>query len=275
MTGARERVGVRGIAVIDGDAVRVRVGLALLVVAVFAPVAGAASRLDEARALLAAWHDEPARIDRARTLLEAEAASNPSADTLAELSRAWFLTGDFRARSDADRVAAYEQGARAAQRAIAAAPRSERAHLLLAFNSGRSAEIAGVTRALGLVGTIRQESETVLRLNPSSVEGLILAGGLAAGMPKLMGGDRAKAETLFNRALEVDPHHTGGRIELARLYVSQRRWSDAAHELQMVMDETTPSDPPRWAMSDMPRAREMLFELRERGRIPGIPTQSP
>src|SRR5205823_7114733 len=117
-----------------------------------------------------------------------EAAAGPSTETLVELSGAWFLTGEFRAQSERDRLAAYEQGSRAARRAIAIAPHNERAHLLLAFNSGRAAEITGVMRALGLVTAVRDESSTVLRLNPSSVEGLILAGGLAAGLPTLMGG---------------------------------------------------------------------------------------
>ena len=231
--------------------------------------------LETARTLLAAWHDDPARIDRARALLEAEAASSPSAETLVELSGAWFLTGEFRASSERERLAAYEAGSRAARRAIALAPQNERAHLLLAFNSGRTAEITGVMRALGLVTTVRDESSTVLRLNPSSVEGLILAGGLAAGLPALMGGDRAKAERLFVRALELDPHHTGGRLELAQLYVGQHRWSEAARELQAVLEEDAPSDPPRWATRDRPRARALLSELRERGRVPGLPPQSP
>jgi tetratricopeptide (TPR) repeat protein len=248
---------------------------ALLAVATLAAPVTAQSRVDAARGLLVAWHEEPVRIDRARTLLEAAAAADPSVDTFVELSEVWFLTGDFRARSDAERLAAYAEGARAAQRAIADAPQNERAHLLLAFNTGRSAEIAGVMRAIAQVNTIRRESETVLRLNPSNVDGLILAGGLAAGLPVMMGGDRAKAESLFARALGLDPHQTGGRIELARLYLAQRRWSDAARELQAVMDDTAPSDRPRWAMSDLPRARELLFELRARGRVPGIPPQSP
>jgi tetratricopeptide (TPR) repeat protein len=250
--------------------------LAQLVLATaLAGAATAQPALPTARTLLASWHDDPARIDRARAVLEAEAAANPSADTLIELAQAWFLTGDFRRRSEAERLAAYEQGSRAARRAIAAAPRSERAHLLLAFNSGRSAEITGVMRALGLLTTIREESNTVLRLNPSSVDGLILAGGLAAEVPAFMGGDRAKAETLFVRALELDPHQTGGRLELARLYLALRRWNDAARELQAVVDDTAPTDRPRWAMSDLSRARAMLFELRERGRVPGVPPQSP
>jgi tetratricopeptide (TPR) repeat protein len=250
--------------------------LAALVIAAFAGFAAAdETRVESARSLLAAWHEEPARIDRARALLEAEAADRPGVETLLELSGAWFLTGDFRARTDAERRAAYEQGARVAQRAIAAAPDSQRAHLLFAFNNGRSAQMTGVTRALGLFNTIRQESETVLRLNPSSVDGLILAGGIAAEAPALMGGDRARAERLFTRALELDPHQTGGRLELARLYLAQRRWADAARELETVIDDDAPTDRPRWVMSDLPRARAMLFELREHGRVPGIPPQSP
>jgi tetratricopeptide (TPR) repeat protein len=237
--------------------------------------AAAQPALESARSLLAAWHDEPARIDRARALLEAEAATSPSAETLVELSEAWFLTGEFRASSERERLAAYEAGSRAARRAIALAPQNERAHLLLAFNSGRTAEITGVMRALGLVTTVRDESSTVLRLNPSSVEGLILAGGLAAGLPKLMGGDRTQAERLFVRALELDPHHTGCRIELAQLYIAQHRWSAAARELQAVLDDDAPSDLPRWATRDRPRARALLSELRERGRVPAPSPQSP
>ena len=103
----------------------------------------------------------------------------------------------------------------------------------------------------------------------------ILAGGLAAEMPVFIGGDRAKAEALFKRALEVDPHFTGGRIELARLYIASRRWGEAQRELQSVVNETAATDLPRWTVSDRPRARAMLADLRDRGRIPGVPSQSP
>jgi tetratricopeptide (TPR) repeat protein len=202
-------------------------------------------------------------------------ATEPSPDALVMLSHAWFLTGEFRAHRDAERAAAYERGIAIARRAVAAAPDNDRAHLLLAFNSGRLAEIRGVMRALALVGTIRQEAETVLRLNPTSVEGLILAGGLAAEMPSFLGGNRAKAEALYKRALEVDPHHTGGRLELARLYIATRRWRDAERELQRVVAEPSPTDRPRWTISEVPRARALLTELYDRGRLPGPPPQSP
>ena len=154
--------------------------LLMMLAALGASPAAADETVTAAHVLLSAWHEDPARIDRARALLETAAAADPTGDALTELSRVWFLTGDFRARGEAERVTAYERGAEAAKRAITLAPRNDRAHLWLAINSGRIAEIKGVGRALALVGTIREESETVLKINPASVEGLVLAGGLAA-----------------------------------------------------------------------------------------------
>jgi tetratricopeptide (TPR) repeat protein len=226
-----------------------------------------------ARALLTAWHEDPARIDRARAVLETAVAASPAPETLVELARVWFLTGDFRSRSEGERAAAYERGSETARRAIAAAPRNEQAHLWLAINSGRSAEVKGVMRALALVGTIREESEMVLKLNPSNVDGLIVAAGLAAEMPGFMGGDQTRAEVLFKRALEIDPHRTGARLELARFYIAGQRWREAQRELQLVVDERAPTDLPRWTVSERPRARALLTELYDRGRIP--PPQSP
>jgi tetratricopeptide (TPR) repeat protein len=239
------------------------------------PAVAAEEALTAAHALLSAWHEDPARIDQARAQLEAAVTTDPTPETLTELSRVWFLTGDFRARTEAERVTAYERGMETGRRAVALAPRNDRAHLWLAINTGRTAEIRGVMRALALVSTIREESDTVLKLNPSNVEGLVLAGGLAADLPAMMGGDKAKAEGFFKRALEIDPRLTGGRIELARLYISAKRWPDAQRELQSIVDETAATDLPRWTVRDRPRARAMLTELRDRGRIPAAPAPAP
>jgi tetratricopeptide (TPR) repeat protein len=239
--------------------------------AILCLVAHAAGQDALARGLLAAWHEDPTRIDSARTILETAAATKPTADTLIELSRAWFLTGDVRARSDSDKLAAYDHGREAARRAIAVAPSNDLAHLWLAINTGRYAETRGRAAGLGMLPSIRESSDTVLRLNPRNVDGLILAGGILANVPRLMGGDRGKAETYFRRALEIDPHKTAARIELAELYIDLRRWPDAKRELQQIVDEPAPTDLPRWTYTEVPRARALLAEVGSREPRPQAP----
>ena len=82
--------------------------------------ANAQSPGDAARTLLRNYQDDPARIDRARDLLEAALARAGTADTatLVTLSRAWFLFAENRTRTEDARLAAYERGRAAAQRAI-------------------------------------------------------------------------------------------------------------------------------------------------------------
>ena len=229
-----------------------------------ATLAAAQDPVESARALLATWHEDRARIDRARTLLESAAAANPAPETLVELARAWFLTGDVRARSEAEKLAAYEHGREVARRAVAAAPGNDMAHLWLAMNTGRYAETRGFSAGLKMLPSIREASDTALRLNPKNVDALILAGGIFANVPRLMGGDRAKAEAHFKRALELDPHKTSASVELADLYMDTKRWSDARQQLQRVVDETAPTDVPRWTFTEVPQARRLLVELANR-----------
>jgi tetratricopeptide (TPR) repeat protein len=236
-------------------------------------VAGAAladSPLDAARALFDGYHEDLTRLDRARDLLQAAAEREPTAEVLSALARAWFLSGEFQARNDRERLAAYERGREAGRRAVAVAPRSERAHVWYALNSARLAGTRGIMRAASMLPTLREEAATILSLNPASVEGHTLAGGLAAELPGMLGGDRARAEDHFRKALDSDPRRTGTRVELARLYIATRRYVDAERELARVVEEQAPSDLPYWTLSDRPRARALLASLPP-SRIPESP----
>ena len=225
---------------------------------------------DEARVLLKGYHEDLTRLQRARDLLEAAAEREPTAEVLATLARAWFLLGEFHARNDRERLAAYERGREAGRRAVAAAPRSEGAHVWYALNSARLAGTRGIMRAASMLPTLREEAATILSLNPASVEGHTLAGGLAAELPGMLGGDRMRAEEHFRKALEADPRRTGTRLELARLYIATRRYLDAERELTRVVAEPAPSDLPYWTLSDRPRARALLAALPP-SRVPESP----
>ena len=245
-------------------------GAVLLVAALASPALGQ-SPLDAARALLARYHEDLGDLERARDLLAAAAERGPDATVVTDLSRTWFLIGEFRASGDGERLAAYDRGREAGRRAVALAPRSESAHVWYALNSARWAETRGIMRAAAMVSTLRQEAQTILSLNPASVEGNTLAGGLAAELPAMLGGDRPRAEKYFRKALEADPRRTGTRLELARLYIATRRYGEARHELQLVLDEPAASDLPYWTLRDAPRARALLESIGGRPERPESP----
>ena len=239
-----------------------------MVGALLAPVAAATapSPGEAARALLRNYQDDPLRIDQARDLLAAAIARDGNADaaTLVTLSRAWFLFAENRTRTEEARLDAYERGRAAAQQAIAKAPGSAEAHLWYAINLGSWAQVKGLVRSLLTLRTIRQEVDTVLRLDPNNVDGHIMAGSLFRELPVLLGGDPAQAEQHFKKARALDPHLTGVRLELALLYSNTGRTAEARRELQGVLDEPAPTDRPRWQLMEVPRARAMLESLRDK-----------
>ena len=243
---------------------RVR-SLALVVVILAAgSPAGAQTPVEAARALVARYHEDPAALDRARDLLDAALAKDRKVETMAMLSYVQFLIGDVRATTAEAKLAAYDRGREIGQRAAELAPKSVDAHLWYAINTARWGETKGVLRSLFLLPTIRRELDTLLELDPRSVRAHILAGNVLLEVPGFAGGDRAKAEEHFKKALGIDPRFTNARVDLARVYIADARYADARRELQRVVDETSPSVIADWTMKDAPRARKLLESIKDR-----------
>src|SRR5262245_25175583 len=83
----------------------------------------------EARAILADFRDDPGRLRQAQALLEEAVQKDPQPDALVLLARTWFLIGQLLARTDDERLAAFDRGRDAARRAIDLAPSRADAHL--------------------------------------------------------------------------------------------------------------------------------------------------
>src|SRR5215510_7769696 len=103
---------------------------------------------------VATFHEDLARIDRARDLLEAEVARAPSLDALLLLAWAHLLWADYRAPNVEAKLASYERGRDVAKRAIDMAPRSPEAHLWYAANLGRWAITRGKLHAAFMLSTL-------------------------------------------------------------------------------------------------------------------------
>jgi tetratricopeptide (TPR) repeat protein len=243
---------------------RVR-SLALVAVILAAGLpAGAQTPVEAARALVARYHEDPAALDRARDLLDTALAKDRKVETMAMLSYVQFLIGDVRATTVEAKLAAYDRGREVGQRAAELAPKSVDAHLWYAINTARWGETKGVLRSLFLLPTIRRELDTLLELDPRSVRAHILAGNVLLEVPGFAGGDRAKAEEHFKKALEVDPRFTNARVELGQVYIDDARYADARRELTRVVNESTPSIVADWIVKDAPRARKLLESIKDR-----------
>ena len=216
----------------------------------------------EAWKALNTFHEDRARLDRARDLLESEVARTPTLDALLLLSWAHLAWADYRASTTDAKLASYERGRDIAKRAIELAPRSPEAHLWYAANLGRWAVTKGKLRAAFLLSTLRGEIETILELDPNHVPGLALAGSFYLETPGMFGGDVPRAEGYLRKALTLDPHFTRARIELARSLIEQRRYDEARGELKRVVDERQPSYPADWVMRHRPTAERLLGEIR-------------
>lgn len=243
---------------------RLSLALVVLLVVLAPSMAPAQSPVEAARALVARYHEDSTVIDRARDLLEAALARDRQVDTLVMLSYVHFLYGDVRATTVDDKLAAYDRGREIGKRAVELAPRNPEAHVWYGINTGRWGLTKGVMRSLFLLPTVREEVDATLALDPRNLRALALSGNVYLEVPALFGGDREKAEAQFRRALEIDPHFTVARVDLARVLIAKGRGADARQELQRVVDERTPNSLADWTAKDLPRARELLGSLKDK-----------
>jgi tetratricopeptide (TPR) repeat protein len=215
----------------------------------------------QVRAFATRYHEDPARIDSARAELTEVVKGAPHVDDLIALAQVCFIWGDIRARTHEEKIEAYDQGRQAAKRAIDLAPRNALAHFWYGTDTARWGQTKGVTRALFLLPTVRQEIQTVLDLDPKFAPVYSLAGYVDAEVPALLGGNLDRSEQMFRKGLALDPKFTGLRVGLARTLIKKGRVAEARNELEAVLNEKSPRSLADWTMKDSRRAREILESL--------------
>ena len=238
--------------------------LCVVVVLLVAHVAFADTPVETARALVARYHEDQGNIDRARDLLEAALAKDRQVDTMIMLSYVQFLWGDLRAKNDDEKLAAYDQGRQLGERAVELAPKNPDAHVWYGINTARYGQTRGIMRSLFLLPTVQREIDTILTLDPKNTRGHSLAGNVYMTLPRIAGGDMARAEDHFKKGLAIDPHFTVLRVDLARLYIATGRYPEARQELTRVLEERAPRIVADWTVRDVPRARGLLDSIKDK-----------
>ena len=247
--------------------IRVLLALAL---SVAGPVAGAtlaharSPLVGQLNAVATRYHEDPARLDTLREGLEQAVRDDPDAANLTALSRVSFIWGDVRAKSDEEKLAAYERGRASGRRAIELEPKAFLGHLWYAINTARWGQTKGVVRSLFLLPTVREEIRVLLELAPNVAAVHALAGNVDYEVPGPLGGDIDRAEATFRKGLQLDPSFTGIRVGLAKVLIKKSQPAEARRELQAVLDEKDPSNLADWTVKDVPDARRLLESIRDR-----------
>jgi len=142
-----------------------------------------------------------------------------------------------------------EHGIAAGQKAAALDGRRPEGHFWTAANMGALAESYGLRAGLKYRKPIKEELETVLRIDPAYQQGSAdrALGRWYYRVPGLFGGDRKLAEGHLRASLRYNPASTASHYFLAELLIDAGRKQEGRAELQKVLD--APLDPD-WVPED-------------------------
>jgi tetratricopeptide (TPR) repeat protein len=200
---------------------------------------------------------------RAADIWSAAIAADPrDFDAAWKLARAKYWLGGH--GPDAERRKELERGIDAGRKAAAIHPDRPEGHFWIAANMGALAESFGLRQGLKYRKPIKEELETVLRLDPAFQEGSAdrALGRWYFKVPGLFGGDRKLAEAHLRKSLTYNPASTASHYFLGELLDDAGRKDEARVELQKVLDAPVNRD---WAAEDREfkdKARALLSRIR-------------
>jgi tetratricopeptide (TPR) repeat protein len=162
------------------------------------------------------------------------------------------------------RRAALEGGIDAGRKAVALQPNRPEGHFWIAANMGALAESFGLRQGIKYRGAIRNELETVLKLDAAFLQGSAdrAIGRWYYKVPRLFGGSKKKSEEHLRKALAYNPQSVITRLFLAETLIDLNRSAEAQKELEAAL--AAPDDP-EWAPEDRKfkeQARALLTRLR-------------
>ncbi len=159
------------------------------------------------------------------------------------------------------KLAAFQEGARLAKRALEQQEASADAHFLYAANMGSATELQGVMYAALTIQELKSHVRRVLELDPTYAPAHHMLGRIYEELPWFLGGDQDRAGEHLKKAASLDSRYVPGHLDLGRWYLKQGYEAEAVRELTLVVDT-----PPRekiwiWKRIHRPQALDLLREL--------------
>jgi hypothetical protein len=129
---------------------------------------------------------------------------------------------------------------------------------------GRIGQTRGVLNSLFMVPGLKRAFGKALELNPRHPTALDAFGVLYYELPGFAGGSLAKSEDYLKRGIEADPDYTLLRLDLAKVYIRQKRWVAARTQLNALLATQNPRYPADTELDDKPEARELLRKIEDK-----------
>jgi tetratricopeptide (TPR) repeat protein len=164
------------------------------------------------------------------------------------------------------RLSWYEQGERAAEKALSLDENNPDAHFLLAANKGNVVNLRPFWKVSpGVVAELEKYLIRALALNPRHSRANHMMGMVLYRTPRplrlLLVGTRDQAEGYLVRAVDADPNFTEARFDLAQFYTETGRPDQARRQAQAILTMSNPTPRRVWIEKYRPAAEQLLRKL--------------
>ena len=198
--------------------------------------------------LLYRQRENIAMAQRAEQMWAERLAKDPKdAESAWKLARARYWLGGH--APEKTRKTYLEGGIAAGRAAMALAPNKPEGHFWVAANMGALAESFGMRQGLKYRGDIKDEIETVLRLDPAFQQGSAdrALGRWYYKVPGLFGGSNRKSEEHLRKSLTYNPNSAASLYFLAETLIDEGKKPEARGMLEKLL--AAPVDPD-WGPED-------------------------
>jgi tetratricopeptide (TPR) repeat protein len=232
----------------------------LLLLAAMVTLAGAATT-DRAEYMFFNRHLNRTWLDSAYDMLATAHAADPTDEHCLYLwCRAHLQKGD-NARTKTDKLKYFGRAKAIAETLIAINDKNDDGHCWWGVAQGRIGQTRGVLNSLFMVSGLKKAFNRALEINPRHPTALDALGVLYYELPGFAGGDLAKSEQYYKRGIESAPNYCLIRLDMAKVYIKQKRWFAARTQLNALLSTADPLFPADAELDDKPEARQLLKQM--------------
>jgi len=103
-----------------------------------------------------------------------------------------------------------------------------------------------------------------IELDPKYAVAYDALGVMYYELPGFAGGSLARSEDFLAKGIAVDPDYTLLRLDLAKVYMREKRWADARSQLNALLGTKEPTYPADFVLDDKPEAEELLRQIKDK-----------